>query len=191
MSLLTNLTGNALSVVAALHRYGGDASGWAPLKTERDGYWGPDGGDLRVGSAFGGGVPSGLVPNATVCGEGCEYGAVQAAVEAAPEVRGAGRFVIYIKEGVYEETVRVTFNRTNVVLIGEGMGKTVITGSLNVGMVGMSTYNTATVGMYDQFLLCSYSELKNNSRDVELGGLCKLIIMYLLAIHNAHIQKIW
>ncbi|EEE51795.1 hypothetical protein OsJ_33254 [Oryza sativa Japonica Group] len=38
-----------------------------------------------------------------------------------------GRFGIFVKAGVYEETVNIT--RPNVVLWGEGIGKTVITGS--------------------------------------------------------------
>jgi hypothetical protein len=32
------------------------------------------------------------------------------------------------------------------VFLGDGMGKTVITGSLTAGQPGISTYNTATVG---------------------------------------------
>jgi hypothetical protein len=34
---------------------------------------------------------------------------------------------------------------TNVVLVGDGMGKTVITGDLNADTSGVSTFNTATV----------------------------------------------
>lgn len=144
---LTNLTSNALSMATALQRYGEDTGKWGPPQTERDGYWGDGGGGGQVGFKEGSGVPAGLVADATVCKEGCEYGRVQEAVDAAPEY-GKGRFVIYIKEGVYVETVRVPFEKTNVVFLGDGMGKTVITGNLTADTVGLSTYNTATVGKY-------------------------------------------
>ncbi|CAL9057843.1 unnamed protein product [Musa banksii] len=146
---LANVTGGATAMVAALQRYGANISLWAPPQTERDGYW-PD---ATVASPSGEGARKefprpGTPPDATVCKEGgCLFGSVQAAVDAAPE-HSAGRYVIYIKEGVYEETVRVPFVKTNLVFIGDGMGKTVITGSLNADTVGVSTYNSATVGEY-------------------------------------------
>ncbi|GKG44741.1 probable pectinesterase/pectinesterase inhibitor 51, partial [Tanacetum coccineum] len=59
---------------------------------------------------------------------------------------GKEPFVILIKEGVYEEIVRIGLPKSNVVFLGEGIGKTVITGSLNFGLLGINTYNTATVG---------------------------------------------
>ncbi|MQL85967.1 hypothetical protein Taro_018493 [Colocasia esculenta] len=148
---LTHLTSNALSMLPAYERFGNDTSAWAPPQTERDGYWGDDAaaGWSDQGSSFSGGFPSDLPPpKAKVCkdgGDGC-YRTVQEAVNAAPD-NGTERFVIYIKEGVYKETVRIPFEKTNVVFLGDGMGKTIITGSLNVGMVGISTFNTATVGV--------------------------------------------
>ncbi|URE42364.1 pectinesterase [Musa troglodytarum] len=145
---LANVTGGATAMVAALQRYGADISLWAPPQTERDGYW-PD---ATLASPSGEAARKefprpGTPPDATVCKEGgCQFRAVQAAVDAAPE-HSTGRYVIYIKEGVYEETVRVPFEKTNLVFVGDGMGKTVITGSLNADTIGVSTYNTATVGV--------------------------------------------
>ncbi|XP_065006509.1 probable pectinesterase/pectinesterase inhibitor 51 [Musa acuminata AAA Group] len=147
---LTNLTTSATAMVAALQRYGPDTSRWGPPQTERDGYW-PDA--AAAGSGSGGGKARKSFPrpgapaDATVCkGSECRYRSVQAAVDAAPE-NSTRPFVIHIKEGVYEETVRVPFEKTNLVFFGDGMGKTVITGSLSADMVGVSTYNTATVGV--------------------------------------------
>jgi pectin methylesterase-like acyl-CoA thioesterase len=59
--------------------------------------------------------------------------------------------VLHVKEGVYKETVSVPWEKTNVVLVGDGMGKTVITGDLNADTPGVSTFNTATVGEYNSF----------------------------------------
>uniref|UniRef100_K7KV70 Pectinesterase catalytic domain-containing protein n=2 Tax=Glycine subgen. Soja TaxID=1462606 RepID=K7KV70_SOYBN len=116
--------------------------------TERDGFWEPS---VTEGFGVGPAVPSKLTADVTVCkgkgkGEGRYYETVQEAVNAAPD-EGEKRFVIYIKEGVYEERVRVPLKKRNVVFLGDGMGKTVITGSANVGQPGMTTYNSATVGV--------------------------------------------
>jgi pectinesterase len=69
---------------------------------------------------------------------------VGAALDAAPS-ESAGRHVIYVKRGVYAETVEVKKKKWNVMLVGDGMGATVITGRLNY-VDGCSTFRTATVG---------------------------------------------
>ncbi|KAG2316857.1 hypothetical protein Bca4012_067760 [Brassica carinata] len=139
---LVKLTGTALSMMVSFDNFGDDVASWIHPATERDGFWektGPVSGTIL-------GFPSGLKEDVTVC-KACGYKTVQEAVDAAPESNGDVRFVIRIREGVYEETVRVPFEKRNVVFIGDGMGKTVITGSLNVGQPGMTTYNSATVGV--------------------------------------------
>lgn len=143
---LTILSSNALSMMVSYDRFGNDTNLWGPPLTERDGFWEPAGTD-----GFGAGpkIAAELTPDVTVCkrkGEGCDHETVQEAVKAAPD-NGERRFVIYIKEGVYEERVRIPLKKRNVVFLGDGMGKTVITGSGNVGLQGMTTYNSATVGV--------------------------------------------
>ncbi|KAJ4965396.1 hypothetical protein NE237_017245 [Protea cynaroides] len=147
---LIGLTSNALSMMISYDLFQDKLDSWRPPKTERSGFW-EDGGVGGSGTGFKGGVPSGLTADVTVCkeeGNGC-YKTVQAAVDAAPDNQVAltRRFVIRIKAGVYEETVRVPLEKKNVVFIGDGMGKTVITGSLNAGQMGVTTYATATVGV--------------------------------------------
>ncbi|KAL0863070.1 hypothetical protein Bca101_042188 [Brassica carinata] len=147
---LVKLTGTALGMMVSFDNFGDDVASWIPPATERDGFWEktkPGSGTVKDASL---GFPSGLKEDVTVCkdgGKGCGYKTVQEAVDAAPETNGTVKFVIRIKEGVYEETVRVPFEKKNVVFIGDGMGKTVITGSLNVGQPGMTTFNSATVGV--------------------------------------------
>ncbi|KAH0936724.1 hypothetical protein HID58_004185 [Brassica napus] len=143
---LIHVTSNALSMMVSFDNFGDNVESWTPPRTERDGFWEKTGPGL--GSEPNLGFPSGLKEDVTVCKTGkCGYKTVQEAVNAAPEDNGAVKFVIKISEGVYEETVRVPFEKKNVVFIGDGMGKTVITGSLNAGMPGITTYNTATVGV--------------------------------------------
>ncbi|XP_062207658.1 probable pectinesterase/pectinesterase inhibitor 51 [Phragmites australis] len=136
---------NYISMLAARQRYGDDTSRWAPPQTERNGYWPPAAAESSADvDALG--VPKGLPANVTVCGAGCDYRTVREAVAAAPDY-GADMFVVHVKEGVYKETVSVPWEKTNVVVVGDGMGRTVITGDLNADTPGVSTFNTATVGV--------------------------------------------
>lgn len=107
---------------------------------------------LGGGIGFRSEFPSNLTVDATVCknvSSGC-YRTVQEAVNAAPNATEQ-RFVIHIKEGVYEEIVRIPFEKKNVVFLGDGMGKTIITGSLSVAQPGVTTYESATVGKFKPF----------------------------------------
>ena len=56
-------------------------------------------------------------------------------------------FVIYVKEGVYNEYVEVSKNMTHVVMIGDGGKKSRITGSKNF-IDGVGTYRTASAGTF-------------------------------------------
>ncbi|KAF6154917.1 hypothetical protein GIB67_018354 [Kingdonia uniflora] len=144
MDSLIGLTSNTVSMVVSYDLFGNDTALWRPPMTERLGFW-EDGVLLGLGSK--GGFPINLTLDVTVCKVGCEYKSVQEAVDAVPDNRGMRRFVIKIKEGVYNETVRVPLEKKNVVFLGDGMGKTVITGSKSVQVPGITTYNTATVGV--------------------------------------------
>lgn len=56
-------------------------------------------------------------------------------------------FVLYIKEGVYNEQVQFNSSMTHVMVVGDGPGKTRISGSLNF-VDGTTTYKSATVGKH-------------------------------------------
>ena len=168
---LLHVTSNALGMMVSYDNFGDKLASWTPPRTERDGFWektgpgmGSDPGTL--------GFPSGLKEDVTVCKTGkCRYKTVQEAVNAAPDNNGVRKFVIKISEGVYEETVRVPFEKKNVVFIGDGVGKTVITGSLNARMPGMSTFKSATVG---EFIIILRVNVVNVKRNVML--ICLLFI---------------
>lgn len=55
------------------------------------------------------------------------------------------RYVIYVKQGEYKENVDVKRKRRNIALIGDGMGKTVISGSRSFAS-GWTTFRSATFG---------------------------------------------
>lgn len=89
--------------------------------------------------------PGGLPVDAVVAQDGSgNFTTVSAAVEAAPVQSGA-RYVIYVKKGVYRENVEVKKKKWNVMLVGDGMGVTVISGRRSYGD-GYTTYRSATVG---------------------------------------------
>ncbi|XP_047181981.1 putative pectinesterase/pectinesterase inhibitor 28 [Vigna umbellata] len=61
-------------------------------------------------------------------------------------------FIIYIKEGVYDEYVEVSRNMTHVVMIGDGGRKSRITGSKNF-IDGVGTYKTASAAIIGDFFV--------------------------------------
>ena len=56
-----------------------------------------------------------------------------------------GYFVIYVKEGYYEEYPMVPKNKKNIMLLGDGINRTVITGNRSV-VDGWTTFNSASFG---------------------------------------------
>ncbi|XP_071706046.1 probable pectinesterase/pectinesterase inhibitor 51 [Rutidosis leptorrhynchoides] len=163
LDTLIGYTSNALSMMRAYDVFGDDTASWKKPETERDGFWergGPGDGGKRLR------VPVGLKPNVTVCkggGGGCNYTTVQQAINGAPNWRFGDRFVIRVMKGVYQETVRVGLEKQNVILLGDGMGKTVITGNLSVGQTGMSTYKSATVGVLGDGFMASNLTIENTA----------------------------
>lgn len=84
-----------------------------------------------------------------------KYTTVNAAVSAAPKSSSA-RYVIYVKAGVYNEQVNI--KGKNIMLVGDGIGKTIITGSKSVGG-GSTTFNSATVGKQKLIVLIFFIKL--------------------------------
>ncbi|GMH08793.1 hypothetical protein Nepgr_010633 [Nepenthes gracilis] len=74
------------------------------------------------------------------------YDTVQAALSAAANRKGTGRFIIYVKSGVYNENLVIGKNLKNIMLVGDGLSSTIISGSRSVGG-GYTTFNSATVGV--------------------------------------------
>ncbi|KAL4575932.1 hypothetical protein LXL04_012019 [Taraxacum kok-saghyz] len=58
-----------------------------------------------------------------------DFKTVQEAVNAAGQRRQKGRYVIHVKAGIYNEKVVIRNTVTDVKMLGDGIGKTVITGS--------------------------------------------------------------
>ncbi|KAJ9136313.1 hypothetical protein P3X46_033404 [Hevea brasiliensis] len=88
--------------------------------------------------------PGEIHANVIVAKDGSgNYKTVKEAVASAPD-NGKSRYVIYVKKGKYKENVEIGKTKKNVMLVGDGMDSTIITGSLNV-VDGSTTFKSATV----------------------------------------------
>lgn len=77
------------------------------------------------------------------------YTSIGDAIAAAPNNTKPqdGYFLIYVRQGHYEEYVIVPKDKKNVLLVGDGINKTIITGNHSV-IDGWTTFNSSTFGKY-------------------------------------------
>nr|QIR83173.1 pectin methylesterase 15 [Cunninghamia lanceolata] len=84
-----------------------------------------------------------LQVDATVAQDGTgQYNTITEAVMNAPSF-SSQRYVIYVKAGVYQENVLLSKNKTNLMLIGDGRGHTIVASRRNV-KDGSTTFSSAT-----------------------------------------------
>ncbi|KAL8552552.1 hypothetical protein ACS0TY_001298 [Phlomoides rotata] len=90
---------------------------------------------------------TGVRANLVVAQDGSgNHRTIKAALDAAARRSGSGRFVIHVKRGVYRENLEIGNKMKNIMLVGDGMKYTVITGSRSVGG-GFTTFNSATLAV--------------------------------------------
>ncbi|KAL3632761.1 hypothetical protein CASFOL_025745 [Castilleja foliolosa] len=96
--------------------------------------------------------PQQIRPNLIVAKDGSgKYKTINEALKDIPK-NSNRTFVMYIKEGVYEEKVWINSSLTHLMIVGDGPTKTRITGKLNF-IDGTGTYQTATVAVQgDDFI---------------------------------------
>ncbi|KAH7569526.1 hypothetical protein ACOSP7_012973 [Xanthoceras sorbifolium] len=89
-------------------------------------------------------LPNEIKANVVVAKDGSgNYKTVKEAVAAAPD-KSKNRYVIHVKKGTYKENVEVGKSKKNLMLVGDGMDSTIITGNLNV-VDGATTFKSATL----------------------------------------------
>ncbi|KAL2621942.1 hypothetical protein R1flu_002147 [Riccia fluitans] len=150
------LLSNALALVSGLAAAGDDLNKWKDFlhgRGLRESQAGPGG--HRYGAS---GVPkwmsmktrrflssSPYKVDVVVALDGSgKYKSIQKAIDDAPE-KSDKLYVIYIKKGTYSGQFIVPKKKTNLVLLGDGIGKTILTGKLNVKMEGITTFLSATL----------------------------------------------
>lgn len=97
-----------------------------------------------------------VVPDVVVAKDGSgNFTTINEALSLVPR-KSNKTFVIYIKEGVYQEYVKVSSTMWSVMLVGDGPTKTKIAGNRSkASLINQDTYWTATVGTFTQILLFS------------------------------------
>ncbi|KAL7183969.1 hypothetical protein ACSBR2_026193 [Camellia fascicularis] len=73
------------------------------------------------------------------------YKTIQAALDVAAKRSGSGRFVIHVKSGVYQENIEIGNNMKNIMLLGDGVKNTIITGSRSVGGAGPQNHQAVAL----------------------------------------------
>ncbi|EEE63420.1 hypothetical protein OsJ_18232 [Oryza sativa Japonica Group] len=97
-------------------------------------------------------------------GGGGNYTTVGDAVAAAPSnLDGStGHYVIYVAGGVYEENVVVPKHKRYIMMVGDGVGQTVITGNRSV-VDGWTTFNSATFAVVGQGFVAMNMTFRNTA----------------------------
>ncbi|GJS88608.1 pectinesterase [Tanacetum coccineum] len=73
-----------------------------------------------------------------------DYKTISAAIAAVLKLRkGDSRFVIHVKAGVYKENVEIKKTTRNLMIVGDGMGSTIVTSNKNA-QDGSTTFSSAT-----------------------------------------------
>ncbi|GAV70990.1 Pectinesterase domain-containing protein/PMEI domain-containing protein [Cephalotus follicularis] len=72
------------------------------------------------------------------------------------------RVIIYVKEGVYVENVEIPSYKTNIVLLGDGINVTVITGNRSV-VDGWTTFRSATIAVSGEGFLARDITFENTA----------------------------
>ncbi|XP_024639057.1 probable pectinesterase/pectinesterase inhibitor VGDH2 [Medicago truncatula] len=84
-----------------------------------------------------------VTPNAVVAKDGSgKFKTVLDAINSYPK-NHQGRYVIYVKAGVYDEYIQIDKTKKNILIYGDGPTKTIITGKKNF-VDGVKTIQTAT-----------------------------------------------
>ncbi|KAM7459319.1 hypothetical protein LguiA_036313 [Lonicera macranthoides] len=94
-------------------------------------------------------APGGVLADVVVAADGSgNFTKVMDAILAAPD-NSTRRYVIYVKKGVYQEYIDITKKKWNLMMIGDGIDATVITGNRSF-IDGWTTYASATFAVKGQ-----------------------------------------
>ncbi|XP_014523121.1 putative pectinesterase/pectinesterase inhibitor 24 [Vigna radiata var. radiata] len=86
---------------------------------------------------------------------------ITSALKHVPE-KSDKRTVIYVKKGIYTENVRVEKTKWNVMIIGDGMNATIVSGSLNF-VDGTPTFSSATFAVFGKNFIARDMGFRNTA----------------------------
>nr|QIR83167.1 pectin methylesterase 9 [Cunninghamia lanceolata] len=123
----------------------------------------------------------------TVAGDGSgNYATINDALNAAPN-NSQERYVIYVKEGVYQEYIEVPIYKTNIMMVGDGINVTVITGNRNF-VDGWTTYSSATVAVVGIGFLARDITFENTAGPEKLQAVALRVVSDLSAFYRCSIN---
>lgn len=129
-----------------------------------------------------------MTPNVTVALDGSgNYTTIMEAVDAAPNY-SVGRYIIYVKKGVYREYVDIKKKKWNLMMIGDGIGATVVTGNRNF-VDGWTTFRSATFAVSAKGFIARSMTFENTAgpskhQAVALRSGSDLSVFYRCGIHG-------
>ncbi|KAK7397154.1 hypothetical protein VNO78_18321 [Psophocarpus tetragonolobus] len=92
------------------------------------------------------------------------YRSITDAVNAAPAY-SQRRYIIYVKKGLYKENIDMKRKMTNIMLVGDGIGQTIITSNRNF-MQGWTTFRTATLAVSGKGFIARDMSFRNTAGPV-------------------------
>lgn len=102
-------------------------------------------------------------PNAVVAQDGSgQHKTIQEALNAYPKDLKGGRYVIYVKAGVYDEYITITKDQVNIYMYGDGPRKTIVTGKKSY-RDGISTFKTASFSVIGNGFICKNMGFRNTA----------------------------
>ncbi|WCJ19873.1 Plant invertase/pectin methylesterase inhibitor superfamily [Euphorbia peplus] len=90
------------------------------------------------------------------------YTKIADAILAAPK-HSNHRYVIYIKKGVYDEQLNISVEQPNITLVGDGMGKTIITHNISKGIHHVEVDASATLNVDGERFLAINLTVRNTA----------------------------
>ncbi|CAN6235239.1 unnamed protein product [Urochloa humidicola] len=101
-------------------------------------------------------------PNAVVAQDGSgQFKSIQQAIDAMPK-GNTGRYVIYVKAGLYDEMVMVPKDKVNIFMYGDGPKKSRVTGRKSFAD-GITTMKTATFSIEASGFICKNMGFHNTA----------------------------
>ncbi|KAJ1692088.1 hypothetical protein LUZ63_008786 [Rhynchospora breviuscula] len=123
-------------------------------------------------------------------GSNSNYNTIAAAVAAAPKYLDGtkGYFLIYVMAGVYNEYISIAPSQSYLMIVGDGIGQTVITGNRNAGPT-WSTFSSATFAVGGQGFVGIGLTIQNtagaiNGQAVALRNTADLSVFYQCSIEG-------
>ncbi|KAI3833620.1 hypothetical protein MKX03_010664 [Papaver bracteatum] len=109
---------------------------------------------------------SNMTINVVVAADGSgNFTKIMDAVAEAPD-KSTNRFIIYIKRGIYDENVDIKKKKWNLMMIGDGMNATVITGNRSF-IDGWTTFRTATFAVSGRGFIAKDLTIENTAGAVK------------------------